>query len=97
MDQSKQSKAKKKEGVKYDIPANINVNGLFLYQRRTYSMTLSGLPMSILMITASKNIGKPYKNRKGIVITSRVHPGETNASFVFQGILEKLTGNDSHV
>jgi hypothetical protein len=31
MDQSKQNKNKKKEGVKHDVPANINVNGLFLY------------------------------------------------------------------
>lgn len=79
------------------MPASINVSGLFMYQRWTYGKTLSGLPMTILTVTACKNIGKPYKRREAIVISSRVHPGETNSSFVFQGLLEMLTGNDVNV
>ena len=33
------------------------------------------------------------KEKKGIFLTSRVHPGETNASFVIEGIIKFLTGN----
>jgi murein tripeptide amidase MpaA len=30
--------------------------------------------------------------RKGIVITARVHPGETNASWMMKGIIDYLVG-----
>jgi murein tripeptide amidase MpaA len=33
------------------------------------------------------------KEKKGIVITSRVHPGETMASYVMEYIIDFLTGN----
>ena len=32
------------------------------------------------------------KKRKGIVISSRVHPGETGASFMMKGIIDYLVG-----
>ena len=51
------------------------------------NLSLSGIPMPILKITASKNLGKTLQKREGVVITSRVHPGETNSSFVFEGML----------
>jgi murein tripeptide amidase MpaA len=34
-----------------------------------------------------------HKKKKAIVITSRVHPGETNASFIVEGIIKFLTSN----
>lgn len=55
------------------------------------ALTLSGVPLPYISITASKNLGKKLPKREAIVISSRVHPGETNSSFVFQGILELLT------
>lgn len=32
----------------------------------------------------------------GVVFTSRVHPGETNSSWIMQGILEYLTSEHKH-
>jgi len=32
------------------------------------------------------------KNRKGIVIMSRVHPGETGASYMMKGFIDYLSG-----
>ncbi len=32
--------------------------------------------------------------RKAVVLTSRVHPGETNASYIMQGILDYLVSDD---
>jgi murein tripeptide amidase MpaA len=32
--------------------------------------------------------------RKAVVLTSRVHPGESNASFIMQGILDFLVSDD---
>ena len=31
---------------------------------------------------------------KGIVITARVHPGEAQSSWIWQGLIEYLTSND---
>jgi len=60
-------------------------------------LTLSGLPTPILTITACKNIGKKYSKREAVVITSRVHPGETNSSFVFQGLVDELTKPNDYI
>ena len=54
-------------------------------------VTLSGLPVPILTVTGAKHLGKKMSKREGVFLTSRVHPGETNSSFVFQGILERLS------
>ena len=32
------------------------------------------------------------KQKKGIVVSSRVHPGETGASFMMKGVLDYLVG-----
>jgi murein tripeptide amidase MpaA len=33
-----------------------------------------------------------HRRKKGIVITARVHPGESNSSHVMQGVLDFITG-----
>ena len=32
------------------------------------------------------------KSKKGIVITARVHPGETGASYMMKGVIDYLVG-----
>jgi murein tripeptide amidase MpaA len=32
--------------------------------------------------------------RKAVVLTSRVHPGESNASYIMQGLLDYLVSDD---
>ena len=39
------------------------------------------------------NYIKDHKHKKGIVITARVHPGESNASYIAEGIITFLLGN----
>jgi hypothetical protein len=34
-----------------------------------------------------------YKRKKYVVITARVHPGETNSSYAVEGLIKYLTGN----
>jgi hypothetical protein len=55
--------------------------------------TEADLPVHILTITASKSKGVRYKDRKGAFITSRVHPGETLASFILEGLINFLLGD----
>ncbi len=46
----------------------------------------------ILTVTNFNNEGEMAGFKKGVVITSRVHPGETNASVIMEQIIEYLTG-----
>jgi murein tripeptide amidase MpaA len=36
-----------------------------------------------------------HKFKKYIIVAARVHPGESNASFIMQGFLKFITGNSS--
>ena len=68
---------------KFSTPIEIKVKSKFIYKRSLLCLSLAGLPMPIITITAGKNIGRKMHKREAVVISSRVHPGETNASFVF--------------
>jgi hypothetical protein len=52
--------------------------------------TISGLPVPIITITSRRHRGIEYKKRQAVCITARVHSGETNSNFVFDGFLEYL-------
>jgi len=58
--------------------------------REILCITLIGTKCEILTIT------NPNKNdaKKGIILTGRVHPGETVSSFVLKGIIEFLLSDD---
>ena len=36
-----------------------------------------------------------FQNRKAIVVTARVHPGESNASWMMKGFIDYLLGNSA--
>jgi murein tripeptide amidase MpaA len=46
----------------------------------------------MLTITTFGSDSESIKQRKGIVISSRVHPGETGASYMMKGIIDSLVG-----
>ncbi|XP_076127328.1 cytosolic carboxypeptidase 1 [Alosa pseudoharengus] len=60
--------------------------------------TLGGNPCPLLTITAMPDSTSPthlnhLRSRPVVFLSARVHPGETNASWVMKGTLEFLTGN----
>ncbi|KAE9027256.1 hypothetical protein PF011_g2147 [Phytophthora fragariae] len=66
------------------------------FKRRVMCKTIAGNNCDLLTITDfSQDDEKDAaaRRRTAIVITARVHPGESNSSFVMHGILEFLTGN----
>ncbi|KUF99245.1 Reticulocyte-binding protein 2 a [Phytophthora nicotianae] len=66
------------------------------FKRRVMCKTIAGNNCDLLTITDfSQDDEKDSTTRKrtAIVISARVHPGESNSSFVMHGILEFLTGN----
>jgi len=61
-------------------------------KRRVLCQTIAGNNCEMLIITNYNNDQESFKARKGIVITGRVHPGETAASFMIQGLIDFLVG-----
>jgi len=62
-------------------------------RRRILCQTLAGNSCDLLTITSFMGDPEVLKRRKGIVITARVHPGETNASWMMKGMLDFLLGD----
>lgn len=61
-------------------------------RHRALCRTLAGNICDLLTITKYGVGEKVMSSRKGIVITARIHPGETNASWMMKGFLDFLTG-----
>ncbi|XP_030434866.1 cytosolic carboxypeptidase 4 [Gopherus evgoodei] len=69
------------------------------YRQQTLCQTLGGNPCPLLTITAmpeSKNSDdlEQFRNRPYVVLMARVHPGESNASWVMKGTVEFLVSGD---
>ena len=64
------------------------------FRRDVLCRTLADNTCDVLTVTEG-NCRTPAKleKRLGIVITARVHPGESNASWIMQGIIDFLTGD----
>lgn len=56
--------------------------------------TLAGEDLEYLTITSRDNL-EDFNRRKGIVLTARVHPGETVGSWMMRGLLYFLTDPDN--
>ncbi|KAK1939417.1 Cytosolic carboxypeptidase 3 [Phytophthora citrophthora] len=66
------------------------------FKRRVMCKTIAGNNCDLLTITDFSQDDENdsiARRRTAIVITARVHPGESNSSFVMHGILDFLTGN----
>ena len=60
-------------------------------RRKMLCCTLANNRCDLLTITAPSQNPTDMDNRPGVVITARVHPGESNSSFVMEGLLDFLT------
>jgi len=61
-------------------------------KQRTLCYSIAGNPLPILTITSP--VSSPHENqvKRAVVVTARVHPGETNGSWMMKGLLDFLTG-----
>ena len=53
------------------------------------------ISVDLLSITTKVDTPADLKNRKGIIITSRVHPGETSSSWMVQELINFLIGDST--
>lgn len=63
-------------------------------RRRTLCRTLADNVCDVLTVTAPARTLRELKQRLGVVLTARVHPGESNSSWIMHGIIDFLTSDD---
>ena len=66
------------------------------FHKGTLTRTLAGNRCEYLTITSKDKDPKSAKAmaKKGIFISARVHPGESNASWMMKGVIEFLVSDD---
>lgn len=57
--------------------------------------TIGGNRVELLTITEKGATPAELSKRKGVILTARIHPGESNSSYVMKGIIEFLTTEDN--
>ena len=68
---------------------------IFFYSIDLYLSSLNNYKDILrLIITNFTDSFDELANKKSIIFTARVHPGESNGSYVIQGVLEYLLSND---
>lgn len=65
------------------------------FQRKTLCKTLGGVDCEYVTISSREKSKEDYNKRKGVVLTARVHPGETVGSWMMRGLLYFLTDPDN--
>jgi hypothetical protein len=63
-------------------------------RKTTLCKTIAGNDCEMLIITNFYSDPEDIAQRKAIIISGRVHPGESNSSFIIQGIIEYLISNE---
>jgi hypothetical protein len=79
---------------RYLIAAQSDERKTKRFRRTTLCNTIAGNACDLLTITAPCKSIEELKGRTVIVLTARVHPGESNASWIMQGILDFLLGDE---
>lgn len=69
---------------------NLEMNFADIVSRRTLCLSISDKRCELVTITAPGST-EEVKKRKGVVLSARVHPGESVASWMMKGVLEFLT------
>ncbi|XP_070199558.1 cytosolic carboxypeptidase 2-like isoform X1 [Littorina saxatilis] len=64
-------------------------------KQRVLCRTLAGNMVYVLTITSAAQNPEDMKHKKAVVVTSRVHPGESNSSWMMKGFLDYLTGSSA--
>jgi len=59
-------------------------------KRTQLTRSIAGNSLDMLIITNLESSQDEISERPAIILSSRVHPGESNASFIMEGIIDFL-------
>jgi hypothetical protein len=62
-------------------------------KQRTLCHTIAGNPVPLLTITSPSISPNEAQTKKAVIVTARVHPGETNSSWMMKGLIDLLTSD----
>ncbi|XP_055899494.1 cytosolic carboxypeptidase 2-like isoform X30 [Biomphalaria glabrata] len=62
-------------------------------KQRVLCRTLAGNLVYVITITSASQNPEDMKHKKAVVVTSRVHPGESNSSWMLKGFLDFVTSS----
>ena len=62
-------------------------------RRRQLATTLAGNRCELLTVTSFSGNAGALQKRPAVVLSARVHPGESNASFMMRGVIRFLTAD----
>ena len=65
-----------------------------IMRRRQLCRTIAGNRCEMITVTAFNEDVAVLRSRAAVVISARVHPGETNASFMMRGVIRFLTSDN---
>lgn len=85
-----------KEHVEYICNDNKKENRINMkdkIRKTELCKSLAGNSMDLVIITNFESDDQDIAQRQAIIITGRVHPGESNSSFIVQGILDFLVSD----
>jgi len=63
-------------------------------RRTVLCRSLAGNDVDMLIVTNFSSHPEAIAQRKAIILTARVHPGESNSSFIMNGVIEFLISED---
>ena len=56
--------------------------------------TIAGNDCDMIIITNFNSPAEQIAERPAVILTSRVHPGESNSSFIIEGIIDYLSSTE---
>jgi hypothetical protein len=71
-----------------------NENLVKICETSSLSVSLGGIQVPVFTITDFNHTKNEEARKKVLVITGRVHPGETNGSWIVHGIIQFLLSKD---
>jgi murein tripeptide amidase MpaA len=66
-----------------------------IVRRASLGRTLAGNQLELLIVTNFNCPEDQIAKRKCVILTSRVHPGESNSSFIIEGLISCLVGDSA--
>jgi hypothetical protein len=65
-----------------------------LLRRAPLCLTLAGNQCDLLLITNFTSKPEAIAERPAVILTARVHPGESNSSYMIEGVINYLLSED---